>query len=147
MNVIRTRGVVGIALWQYKRTLSSQTVARVKDTVSGEKIPLTSDHDTDRMLSWYSCGPTVYDKSHLGHARTYVSVDIIQRILKNIFGVDVLHVMGITDIDDKIINRAAQEQRDWRIVAQQYESDFCRNMNALNVSLPFVLLLAWFTFN
>lgn len=53
-------------------------------------------------VSWYACGPTVYDKSHLGHARNYVSTDIIRRILMHYFGFDVNFVMNITDIDDKV---------------------------------------------
>ena len=53
-------------------------------------------------VSWYACGPTVYDKSHLGHARNYVSTDIIRRILMHYFGANVKFVMNITDIDDKV---------------------------------------------
>lgn len=53
-------------------------------------------------ISWYACGPTVYDKSHLGHARNYVSTDIIRRILMHYFGYKVNFVMNITDIDDKV---------------------------------------------
>ncbi|KAI8184538.1 Cysteine--tRNA ligase [Colletotrichum sp. SAR 10_75] len=49
-------------------------------------------------VSWYACGPTVYDKSHLGHARNYVSTDIIRRIMMHYFGADVQFVMNITDI-------------------------------------------------
>ena len=57
------------------------------------------------MLSWYACGPTVYDHSHLGHARCYMAQDIIMRILRD-FHVDALYVMGVTDVDDKIIHKA-----------------------------------------
>lgn len=57
-------------------------------------------------ISWYVCGPTVYDHSHLGHARTYVTFDIMRRILTRYFHQDVLYVMNITDIDDKIIHKA-----------------------------------------
>lgn len=53
-------------------------------------------------VSWYACGPTVYDKSHLGHARNYVSTDIIRRIMLHYFKADVNFVMNITDIDDKV---------------------------------------------
>jgi cysteinyl-tRNA synthetase len=53
-------------------------------------------------VSWYACGPTVYDKSHLGHARNYVSTDIIRRILRDYFGFKLNFVMNITDIDDKV---------------------------------------------
>merc|ERR1712168_1261491 len=59
-------------------------------------------------IRWYSCGPTVYDKSHMGHARSYVSFDIIRKILKNYFGYNVFYQINITDIDDKIIKRARQ---------------------------------------
>ena len=54
-------------------------------------------------VHWYSCGPTVYDKSHMGHARSYVSFDIIRKILKQYFGYNVFYQMNITDIDDKVI--------------------------------------------
>ncbi|KAA8579341.1 hypothetical protein FQN60_010700 [Etheostoma spectabile] len=59
-------------------------------------------------VTWYCCGPTVYDASHMGHARSYISFDILRRILKDYFKYDVLYCMNITDIDDKIIKRARQ---------------------------------------
>ncbi|KNC54794.1 cysteinyl-tRNA synthetase [Thecamonas trahens ATCC 50062] len=59
-------------------------------------------------VNWYICGPTVYDSAHLGHARAYLSFDIIRRILEDYFGYDVHAVMNITDVDDKIILRARQ---------------------------------------
>ncbi|XP_062405256.1 cysteine--tRNA ligase, cytoplasmic isoform X2 [Sardina pilchardus] len=59
-------------------------------------------------VSWYCCGPTVYDASHMGHARSYISFDILRRILKDYFKYDVFYAMNITDIDDKIIKRARQ---------------------------------------
>uniref|UniRef100_A0A672MTX6 Cysteine--tRNA ligase, cytoplasmic n=1 Tax=Sinocyclocheilus grahami TaxID=75366 RepID=A0A672MTX6_SINGR len=57
---------------------------------------------------WYCCGPTVYDASHMGHARSYISFDILRRILKDYFKYDVFYCMNVTDIDDKIIKRARQ---------------------------------------
>nr|CDJ80309.1 Cysteinyl-tRNA synthetase domain containing protein [Haemonchus contortus] len=60
------------------------------------------------IVKWYICGPTVYDSSHMGHARTYLSVDILRRIMTSYFGYDVQFIMNITDIDDKIIKRARQ---------------------------------------
>jgi len=53
-------------------------------------------------VSWYSCGPTVYDDAHLGHARNYVSTDILQRILRDYFNFKFNFVMNITDVDDKV---------------------------------------------
>lgn len=59
-------------------------------------------------VTWYCCGPTVYDASHMGHARSYISFDILRRILKDYFKYDVLYCINITDVDDKIIKRARQ---------------------------------------
>lgn len=56
----------------------------------------------NRRVSWYACGPTVYDDAHLGHARNYVSTDILRRILRDYFKFKVDFVMNITDIDDKV---------------------------------------------
>lgn len=61
-----------------------------------------------RHVTWYNCGPTVYDASHMGHARNYVTQDIIRRIMRDYLGYDIQFVMNITDIDDKIIVRARQ---------------------------------------
>ncbi|XP_032895029.1 cysteine--tRNA ligase, cytoplasmic isoform X1 [Amblyraja radiata] len=61
-----------------------------------------------KNVLWYCCGPTVYDASHMGHARSYISFDILRRILMNYFKYDVFYCMNITDVDDKIIKRARQ---------------------------------------
>jgi len=63
------------------------------------------------MCFRYICGPTVYDSSHIGHASNYVRYDIIRRILVNYFDINVTYMMGITDIDDKVINRANEVNR------------------------------------
>eukprot|EP00124_Ichthyophonus_hoferi_P003447 Ihof_evm8s298 gene=Ihof_evmTU8s298 len=59
-----------------------------------------------KQIKWYICGPTVYDASHMGHARTYTTFDIVRRVLQDYFNYNIMHVMNITDIDDKIILRA-----------------------------------------
>jgi len=64
--------------------------------------PVSFDPKDPGKVTWYACGPTVYDKSHLGHARNYVSTDIIRRIMMHYFNLDVNFVMNITDIDDKV---------------------------------------------
>ena len=63
-------------------------------------------HGGGNVVKWYACGPTVYDASHLGHARTYVTFDIIRRIMQDYFGYDIVNIMNITDVEDKIILRA-----------------------------------------
>jgi cysteinyl-tRNA synthetase len=55
---------------------------------------------------WYCCGPTVYDSAHIGHARNYVTFDIIRRVMEDYFGYNITYVMNVTDVDDKIILRA-----------------------------------------
>ncbi|KFO96748.1 Cysteine--tRNA ligase, cytoplasmic, partial [Calypte anna] len=61
-----------------------------------------------KKVLWYCCGPTVYDASHMGHARSYISFDILRRILRDYFKYEIFYCMNITDIDDKIIKRARQ---------------------------------------
>jgi len=64
----------------------------------------------DRSVTWYTCGPTVYDACHMGHARAYLTFDILRRIMEDYFHFDVLYQVNITDVDDKIILRARQNK-------------------------------------
>jgi len=79
------------------------------------KVFNTFTHEKDEFIpangnvvNWYCCGPTVYDASHMGHARTFITFDILRRIMQDYFNYDVNYVMNVTDIDDKIILRARQ---------------------------------------
>ena len=63
-----------------------------------------------KVVKWYTCGPTVCDMPHLGHCRTYLTFDIIRRVMQDYFGYEIVMCMGITDIDDKIIVRTRQIQ-------------------------------------
>ncbi|XP_030387244.1 cysteine--tRNA ligase, cytoplasmic [Scaptodrosophila lebanonensis] len=85
-----------------------------------EFVPLDGNN-----VTWYSCGPTVYDASHMGHARSYISFDILRRILANYFGYNIHYVMNITDIDDKIIKRARQNHlfEEYSSAAEQFPLD------------------------
>uniref|UniRef100_A0A8C6IXW4 Probable cysteine--tRNA ligase, mitochondrial n=1 Tax=Melopsittacus undulatus TaxID=13146 RepID=A0A8C6IXW4_MELUD len=94
----------------------------------------------DRVATWYSCGPTVYDHAHLGHACSYVRFDIIRRIMTKFFGIEVIMVMGITDIDDKIIKRASEMNMSPVALARIYEEDFKQDMAALKVLPPTVYM-------
>ena len=86
--------------------MEKTTSLRVLNSLTNQLEPFTTI-DPQR-IKWYSCGPTVYDSAHLGHARCYVTFDIIMRILTDYFGYNLFHVMNVTDIDDKIILRARQ---------------------------------------
>ncbi|NXQ59172.1 SYCM protein, partial [Anthoscopus minutus] len=95
---------------------------------------------TEGVATWYSCGPTVYDHAHLGHACSYVRFDIIRRIMTRFFGIEVIMVMGITDIDDKIIKRANEMNISPVALARIYEEDFKQDMAALKVLPPTVYM-------
>lgn len=64
----------------------------------------------NRTVTWYTCGPTVYDSNHMGHARAYLTFDILRRIMEDYFNYDVFYHVNITDVDDKIIMRARQNK-------------------------------------
>lgn len=83
-------------------------------------------------IRWYMCGPTVYDSAHIGHARNYISNDVMRRILEYL-GYDVTLVMNITNIDDKIIQRAEERKMNWKELADHYEEEFLTDMKALGV--------------
>ena len=80
----------------------------------------------------YVCGPTVYNKAHVGHAMSAVVFDIIRRYLEY-RGYQVTHAMNFTDVDDKIINRANERGVDPFALAQQYIDEFDRNLGDMNV--------------
>ena len=86
-------------------------------------------------VSMYVCGPTVYGPPHLGHGRFSLVFDVLRRYLAWT-GLDVTYVSNITDIDDKIIQRAQREDRDWRDITQRCEAVWYRAMDALNVRRP-----------
>ncbi|XP_014786062.1 probable cysteine--tRNA ligase, mitochondrial [Octopus bimaculoides] len=88
------------------------------------------------IATWYICGPTVYDSAHLGHASTYIQFDIIRRILTKIFGIHVIRVMSITDVDDKIIDRANKLGTEISEVSKKFEYEFFHDMALLNVLPP-----------
>jgi cysteinyl-tRNA synthetase len=90
-----------------------------------------------QLITWYACGPTVYDSAHLGHARNYVLSDIMRRILESYFGFQVFFVMNITDIDDKILFRSkAKSIEEMKQFTFRIEKEFWQDLDALNVQRP-----------
>jgi cysteinyl-tRNA synthetase len=81
------------------------------------------------------CGVTVYSDSHIGHARSAIVFDVVSRYLRA-SGYDVNYVRNFTDIDDKIINRANAEKRDWKEIGETYIASFREDMAALGVLPP-----------
>ncbi|KAI7935855.1 hypothetical protein MJO28_016726 [Puccinia striiformis f. sp. tritici] len=91
------------------RFLLSKMANQLKlyNSLTKSKVPFIPNEAG--QVTWYNCGPTVYDASHMGHARNYVTQDILRRITRDYFNYRVKFVMNITDIDDKIIQRARQQ--------------------------------------
>lgn len=85
------------------------------------------------------CGPTVYDASHLGHARTYLNFDTIKKIMRDYFHYDIQLCMNITDIDDKIINRSNEKNMNFMEFKNIQEASFMEDMKNLNVETPEIL--------
>ncbi|RMG89681.1 MAG: cysteine--tRNA ligase [Chloroflexi bacterium] len=102
-----------------------------------EFVPLT-----EGKVNMYVCGPTVYDYSHIGHAKTYVSFDVVVRYLRYI-GYDVLYVQNITDVghmldtgEDRILKKARQLSALPMQVVETYMRSYFEDMDALGVKRP-----------
>ncbi len=86
-----------------------------------------------KQLRLFVCGPTVYDYSHLGHARTYLNFDVIVRCLKS-KGLKVFYLQNLTDIDDKIIDRAYKTKQKPAALAKKFTDAYQQDMKLLDVS-------------
>jgi cysteinyl-tRNA synthetase len=104
---------------------------KVQNTLSGKKEVLKTKRGS--ILELFVCGPTVYDYSHLGHARTYIAFDVMVKYLRE-KGYDVFYLQNITDIDDKIIQRAKEKKISPRKLAGQFEREYKKNMKELKVN-------------
>ncbi|KAG5344542.1 SYCM protein, partial [Acromyrmex charruanus] len=121
---------------QWIKPVGHQTEVSIYNLITKCKVPLILK--TQNILKWYICGPTVYDSAHIGHATTYIKSDIIRRILSDYFNIDVLLVMGITDIDDKIIRRSIESGKDFKTLSRHFETEFFADMNKLNIHEPYL---------
>ncbi len=88
-----------------------------------------------KMVRFYACGPTVYDYGHIGNFRTFVAVDVLRRHLRQ-SGFQLMHVMNITDVDDKIIRNANQRGVPIGEYTQKYEKAFLEDMETLGIQQP-----------
>ncbi|MCD4678327.1 MAG: cysteine--tRNA ligase [Desulfobacula sp.] len=108
---------------------------KVYNTLHGKKqefVPLNKG-----KVGMYVCGPTVYDTSHIGHARSVVVFDTIFRWLKD-QGYEVRYVRNFTDVDDKIIKKSNETGKDCKTITEKYIDEFHNEMDALNVLRPTV---------
>jgi cysteinyl-tRNA synthetase len=88
-----------------------------------------------KTVRFYACGPTVYDYGHIGNFRTFVAVDVLRRYLRQ-SGFQLLHVMNITDVDDKIIRNANQRGVPIGEYTAKFEKAFLEDMETLGIQQP-----------
>ncbi len=106
---------------------------QIFDTLAGQKrefVPLEPGR-----ARVYFCGPTVYDRAHIGHARSYVVWDVVVRHLRA-RGLEVRYVRNFTDVDDKIIRRARERGEDPAALAARFAAEFQEDMDALGNARP-----------
>ena len=95
-----------------------------------EFIPLNPDH-----VKFYSCGPTVYNKIHIGNARAFISADLLSKVLKGIYP-KVTYVSNITDIDDKIIKAAKEENLTIKELTKKYFDLYMQDIGLIGINPP-----------
>ena len=105
---------------------------RLHDTASRSLVAITGTEGTARM---YVCGITPYDATHLGHAATYVTFDIIGRALRD-NGIHVRYVENVTDVDEPLLERAERDGLAWQDLATAEIALFREDMTALGVLRP-----------
>ena len=106
---------------------------RVFNTMTKEKMPF--EPLREGKVGMYVCGPTVYDSPHIGHARAAVVFDVIYRYLRY-RGYEVTYVRNVTDVDDKIIERAKKEGKAPQEISERYLQEYWEAMSSLHVESP-----------
>ena len=101
---------------------------KLQDTLSNVEQEL----DVSNKIRIYLCGVTVYDESHIGHARTIIVFDVLRKYLES-KGIEIEFVQNFTDVDDKIINRANTENTTAKIISTRYIENYFDDFDRLNV--------------
>ena len=87
---------------------------------------------SDGKVKMYTCGPTVYDFSHIGNFRTFLFEDLLKRVFIA-FGYEVDHVMNITDVDDKTIKKSVIEKKELKDITSHYTEAFIKDIKSLRI--------------
>ena len=111
------------------------TEIRLHDTMAREKR-VFAPADPSRVTI-YVCGPTVYNRAHIGNARPAVVFDVLARLLRHVYGADsLIYARNVTDVDDKIIEAAREEGVEPSVVTERFEHFYLEDMGALGVAPP-----------
>jgi cysteinyl-tRNA synthetase len=103
----------------------------VRDTLSGNLVEIGQSG----RIGLYICGPTVYNHPHIGNIRAPLFWDVVARYLRD-RGYEVKFVQNITDVEDKIINRANEEGVSWEEIVRRYTDSFHERLEMLGIGLP-----------
>ena len=115
--------------------ISSREVLTLYDTRRRRIVPL---RPRAKQVTMYVCGVTPYDTTHLGHARTFLTFDLVVRLLEA-RGTKVKYAQNVTDIDESILQRASRDGVDWRDLGRREERKFLQDMRALGWRRPDVM--------
>ena len=111
------------------------TQIRLHDTMAREKREFTPADP--KRVTMYVCGPTVYNRAHIGNARPAVVFDVLARLLRHVYGPDSLvYAANVTDIEDKIMNAAAAENVPIEVITDRYGRFYFEDLGALGVRPP-----------
>jgi L-cysteine:1D-myo-inositol 2-amino-2-deoxy-alpha-D-glucopyranoside ligase len=116
-------------------TTAERPRLRLHDSGRRELVPAGPDPAPGGAARIYVCGITPYDATHIGHANTYVSFDLLNRVWRDA-GLDVTYVQNVTDVDDPLLERATATGVDWQDLAAEQTELFRADMTALNVIPP-----------
>src|SRR5574344_1968333 len=117
----------------YNKSRNEGFLMRLHNTFTGQ-VEEFKPIDGNKV-KMYVCGPTVYDNAHLGHARCYITWDVLYRYLK-FSGYDITYCRNVTDVDDKILKKAEKENKTPEEVSKYWYNKFSDSMKALNVLKP-----------
>jgi cysteinyl-tRNA synthetase len=108
---------------------------KLYDTMARKKRPFVPAND--KRVTMYVCGPTVYGYAHIGNARPVVVFDVLFRLLRHLYGEDhVVYARNVTDVDDKINQKAADEGVEISVITERYFAAYLQDMDALGALRP-----------
>ncbi len=117
----------------YRLMMEKVSMLKIYNTLSRQKEEFRPI--TPGKIGMYVCGVTIYDLCHIGHGRTFVAFDVISRYLRYL-GYDLTYVRNITDVDDKIIKRAAENNETCDALTSRMLAEMYKDFDALNILRP-----------